>query len=340
VIVVDADVLGRRRTGDETYVLNLLRRLPQAAPELRFAAVTRHPELVPEGVEAIRLAARSQELRMAWTLPALLRRLRPQVAHFQHALPLGWRGRSVVTIHDLSFERERSAMGYFDRLTFKTAVPRSARRADHVLVVSERTKRDVVELYGLPPEKVTVTPNGVDPVFSPAQRQTGTWVHMRPYLLFVGAIQPRKDPLAALVAAETVGLRLVVAGPEKDARLAAVLRDRGADVCGYVEKEALAELYRGAEALVLPSRYEGFGLPVLEAMACGTPVVASEDAALREVAGDAAVYASDGDLGGAVRRALARRDELRPAGLARARLFSWEETAARTANVYRRLIAR
>ena len=94
LVAVDADVLGRRRTGEETYVLNLLRMLPELAPELRIAAITRHPELVPDGIEPIELAARSQEMRMAWTLPRLLRRLRPAVAHFQHALPLGYHGRA------------------------------------------------------------------------------------------------------------------------------------------------------------------------------------------------------------------------------------------------------
>ena len=88
MILVDADVLGRGRTGEETYIANLLRELPAAAPDLQFAAVTRHPELVPEGVEAIALPARSQEVRMAVSLPRLLRRLAPQLAHFQHALPL------------------------------------------------------------------------------------------------------------------------------------------------------------------------------------------------------------------------------------------------------------
>src|ERR1700722_16036867 len=167
MILVDADVLGRQRTGEETYMTNLLRELPQAAPDLGFAAVTRHPELVPEGVEAVELPARSQELRMAWSLPRLLRRLRPALAHFQHALPLGFSGRSVVTLHDLHFEYDPDAMGRLDRLTFKAVVPRSARRATRVLAVSERTKRDAIALYGLVPEKVTVTPHGVDPAFAP-----------------------------------------------------------------------------------------------------------------------------------------------------------------------------
>src|SRR4051812_1284832 len=204
-------------------MLNLLRELPRAAPDLRFAAVTRHPELVPDGVEAVALMTPSQELRMAWTFPRLLRRVRPQLLHTQHALPLGWRGKSVVTLHDLHFERDPEVMGLADRLTFKAVVPRAARRADHVLAVSERTKRDAIELYGIAAEKITVTPHGVDPAFSPGGTPQG-------YALFVGAIQARKDPLAALAQAREAGLRLVVAGPEKEPALAQQLRDGGAEL--------------------------------------------------------------------------------------------------------------
>ena len=307
MILIDADVLGRERTGDETYVANLLRELPAAAPDLHFAAVTRRPDLVPTGVEPLHLPARLQETRMSVSLPRLLRRVRPDLAHFQHALPLGFRGRSVVTLHDLSFESEDTAMGLLDRLTFRTVVPRAARRADHVIAVSERTKRDVMPGTASPRSKVTVTPNGVDPAFAPGGAHAG-------YVLFVGAIQARKNPLAALEAARAVGLPLVVAGPEKDADLARELREGGADLRGYVSKDELAELYRGAAALVLPSRFEGFGLPVLEAMASGTPVVAAAEPALREVADGAAVYAEDGDFGAAARRALDERDRLSAAG--------------------------
>jgi glycosyltransferase involved in cell wall biosynthesis len=324
VILVDADVLGRNRTGEETYVLNLLRELPAVAPDLAFAAVTRHPELVPDGVEAIALTTPSQELRMAWTFPRLLRRRRPSLLHTQHALPLGWSGKSVVTLHDLHFERDPGAMGLLDRLTFKAVVPRAARRADRVLAVSERTKNDAVELYGIDPAKITVTPHGVDPAFAPGGEPRG-------YALFVGAVQARKDPLAALAQARGAGLPLVVAGPEKEPALARRLRDEGADVRGWVEKPELAELYRGARVLLLPSRYEGFGIPALEAMASGTPVVVSDDAALREVVGDAAAPS--------VAAALEDRETYRQKGLERAKLFSWRETARRTADVYREVLA-
>ena len=329
LVVVDADVLGRQRTGDETYVENLLRCLPRlAGGDFRFAAITRHPEFVPDDVEPLALCTGSQELRMAWSVPRLLRRLRPAVAHFQHALPLRCPCPAVVTIHDLSFERDPRAMSRRDRFVFRRVVPRAARGARRVIAVSERTKRDVVDLYGVPPDRITVTPHGVDPAFAPGAVAGGG------YLLYVGAVQARKDPLAAALAAREVGLPLVVAGPKREPQLARELAGLGADLRGYVEKDELAGLYRGAAALVLPSRYEGFGLPVLEAMASGLPVVATDEPALREVAGDAAVY-SDGDLTASIRAALADRDRLVTAGLERAKAFSWEETARRTIEVYR-----
>jgi glycosyltransferase involved in cell wall biosynthesis len=332
LVVIDADVLGRERTGDETHVENLLRHLPAAANgALRFAAVTRHPELVPDGVEAVELSTPSQELRMAWTLSRLLRRLDPALAHFQYALPFGWRGRSVVTVHDLSFERDAKAMSGKDRMVFRSVVPRAVRRAERVFAVSERTRRDLVDLYGTPAEKIVVTPNAADPVFTPTDAHDG-------YLLFVGAIQERKNPLAAVEAAAAVGLPLVVVGPEKEPALARELERRGADLRGYVDKANLAQLYREAACLVFPSRYEGFGLPLLEAMACGTPVVATNDEALREVGGDVPVYAEPAALADAVRRAIAERGDRSRAGIERARLFSWEETARRVVAAYREVL--
>jgi len=337
LVVVDADVLGRRRTGDETYVLNLLRAFVLLAPEagLRIAAVTRHPELIPDGIEPVELSTPTQELRMALMLPRLLRGLGAALGHFQHALPLVLPCAAVVTIHDLSFEREPGLMSRKDRLIFKAVVPRAARRAKRVLTVSERTRRDLRELYGIPDAKIVVTPNGVGPAFTPS-----TKLAQGDYVLLVGAVQERKNPLAALAAAESAGLPLVVAGPAKDEALVRELERRGARIAGYVAEDELVELYRGAACLIQPSRYEGFGLPVLEAMACGTPVVAVPEPALKEVAGEAAVWAEVHELGNGIRRAVADRDRLVAAGLDRARLFSWPESARRTLEVYREVLGR
>jgi glycosyltransferase involved in cell wall biosynthesis len=336
LVVVDADVLGRQRTGDETYVRNLLRELGSLAEgsDFRIAAATRHPELVPAGIEPLVLTTRLQELRMLRTLPRLLRRTGAALVHTQYAVPVRSPCPAVVTIHDLSFEHGSAHMALKDRLVFRRVVPRAARAARRVLTVSERTRADLVRLYDLPEEKVVVTPNGVDPAFAP-----GNTLQLATYVLAVGAVQPRKNHLAALAAAEEVPLPLVVAGPVKDEELAARLRDAGADLRGYVSQEELAELYRGAACLVQASHFEGFGLPMLEAMASGTPVVALDEPALREVGGDAAVFVDEAHLVDGMRRAIDERDELAAAGLERARAFSWRATAERTLEVYREALA-
>jgi glycosyltransferase involved in cell wall biosynthesis len=330
LVVVDADVLGRRRTGDETYVEQLLRALPEVAGDLRIAALTRDAALVPDGIEPVVLRARTQELRMAVGVPRLLRTLRPAAAHFVHALPLTCPVPALLTVQDLSWERDPSVFGFWDLLTFKIFVRRSVRRARHVFAISARTKRDLVELYRTPEGKITVTPLAPDPAFRPAGEHDS-------FLLFVSAIEPRKQPLKAIEAANAVGRKLVVVGPPKDSELTAELARLGADVRGYVPKDELVHLYQSAACLVFPSRYEGFGLPVVEAMACGTPVVASPEPALQEVAGDAAVFTDD--LAAGITRALAERERLSAAGIARAREFSWRETARLTADVYRRVLA-
>jgi glycosyltransferase involved in cell wall biosynthesis len=345
LVVIDADVLGRQRTGDETYVSGLLRNLAGASG-LRLTAITRRPDLVPDGVESIELPARSQVVRMAVHVPRLLRRLHPTLAHFQHSLPLMCPSASVVTVHDLSFERDPSLMAPRDRLIFRTVVPRSARRADRVIAVSERTRRDLIELYSTDEKKIVVIPNGVDPVFTP----DGPRPNGEPYALFVGALQARKDARTAIEALALIGEaapRLVVVGHDKGGRSDAerAVRENSleghVEFRGYVPQGDLAELYRGAACLVFPSLYEGFGLPVLEAMASGTPVVATTAGALPEVAGGAAILVEERNaaaLAGGIERAIADRDRLRAAGFERASRYSWAETARRTLEVYRELL--
>jgi glycosyltransferase involved in cell wall biosynthesis len=347
LVVLDADVLGRQRTGDETYVRSLLRELAAAAPtDLRLAAITRRPDLVPDGIEPVGLPARSQVTRMALSMPRVLKRLRPALAHFLHALPLSCPCPAVLTVQDLSFERDSGVMSVRDRFIFRTTVPRSAERAKRVLAISELTRCDLVDLYRVPEEKIVVTPLAADPAFRPE----GPAVDGQPYALFVGALQPRKEPTVAIEALSLLGdekLRLVLAGPDKGGRADA---DRAAaelgvadriEFRGHVSQEELAKLYRGASCLVFPSRYEGFGLPVVEAMASGTPVVATTAGALPEVSGDAAILVEERNpvaLAGGIERAIADRERLRTAGLERARRYSWAETAHRTLSVYRELL--
>lgn len=345
LVVLDADVLGRHRTGDESYVENLLRELAPLVTGLRIAAVTRDAAAVPEGIEAVTLPATSQVVRMAVRLPRLLHRMKPDLVHFLHVVPPAYRGRAVLTVQDLSFEADGRLMARRDRVFFRALVRPSARRAARVLTGSERTRADLAEHYSIPGGKVVLTPYGVDPAFSP----DGPVVGGAPYVLFVGALHARKDPLAAVEALALLGenFRLVVVGPDKG--LGATVRERAArlglngrlDLRGHVSKAELAAIYRGARCLVFPSRYEGFGLPILEAMASGTPVVTTAAGATTEVAGDAAVIVEAANpvaLAGGIERALADRERLVAAGLERARQFTWADTARRTLAVYRELV--
>jgi glycosyltransferase involved in cell wall biosynthesis len=200
-----------------------------------------------------------------------------------------------------------------------------------VLAISQRTKTDLIRLYGLSPEQIVVTPLAADPAFRPGGVRGD-------YVLLSGSIERRKNPLLAADAAQAAGRRLVVVGPERDRALAAELRERGADVRGFVSKEELVRLTQEAAALVFPTRHEGFGLPVAEAMASGTPVVSTPDPAVREVGGDAVVYAEPRDFAAALAKVLADPEPWSRAGLERSRHLSWARTAQLTVEVYRQVL--
>jgi glycosyltransferase involved in cell wall biosynthesis len=359
LVLVDADTVGRGRTGDESYTVNLLRELPAAAPELALACVLRDPSAlpadVPAGVRRLRLDVANPYRRIPFAFPALARREEAALAHTHYFVSPRLRCPAVVTVHDISYVRAPELFSRRDR-SLLGLVRGSVRRAARVIAVSEFTRADVIDQYKLDPAKVVAIPNGVSPAFRPMEDAEAR-VHERfginrPYVLCVGALQARKNvPLAIEAYARLMGrgtdCELVVAGGDRGGRidvLDAILRARltgRVHLVGHVEDEELPALYSAARALVFPSLYEGFGLPALEAMASGTPVVASNTTGLAEAVGDAGLTVdptSAEELAEALGRVLndaALRDRLVAAGHARAAHFTWARAAAATAAVYR-----
>jgi len=270
--------------------------------------------------------------------------------------PQRW-GARVVTFYDMMPLTHPDQYPAKDVEEFWSLVPRAARDADAIIAISQHTKTEIISLLAVPPERVTVVHLGVDPIFRPRTPEEVAAVRRRlgltrPYLLFVGTAEPRKnlprlvEAMARCRAAGLKGVDLVLAGKSawgSDALRACVDRRGMAEVVrfpGYVAAEDLPALYSGAEALALPSLAEGFGMPLLEAMACGTPVVASRTTSIPEVAGDAGVLFDPEDVEdivGALIRVVTDselRATLVARGLARAAQFTWERTAKETLAVY------
>jgi glycosyltransferase involved in cell wall biosynthesis len=247
-----------------------------------------------------------------------------------HRGPLRPRVPLVVTVHDLAVLRHPETFNRWTRWYSRHFLPRIVEAATRVIAVSSFTAAEAVELLDLDEAKIRVVPHGVEAPFEP-EGQAGRGE----YALAVGTIEPRKNLPRAVEAARRAGIELRVVGPEG-------WGDVGVQSLGFVTDDVLSALYRGAQCLVFPSLYEGFGLPVLEAMACGTPVVAGNVGATAEVAGGAAVLVDPYDvdaIAAGIEEARSRRDELRAAGLEHARRFTWEETARRTLDVYREAAA-
>ncbi len=307
-------------------------------------------------------------VRIAWeqlVQPLALRRARIELLHsLAFAGPLAVSIPWIVTVYDLSFVRFPESFNTANRIYLNWAVRHSVRNAARVIAISQSTKRDLVSEYGVAPDKVTVVYGGSDPAFAPARDERAVEaLRARRHLpdrmiLHLGTIEPRKNLVRlvrAFARAKRMGHlphRLVLAGARgwKDAQVDTAVQEEelGDDVifAGYVPQQELPLWYQAADVFVYPSLYEGFGLPPLEAMACGTPVVTSNAASLPEVVQDAALVVEPTDvaaLADAIVKSCqqpALRDELRSRGLAQAAKFSWARAARETTDVYHAVLDR
>jgi len=309
-VAFDTTALRLTRAGTSRYIRNLLERLADLEP-LAFGGSNRASVLARE----------------LWWYPFRLSRLRgADVLHCPtYYGPLRPRMPTVVTVHDLAVLRHPEAFPAWTRRYVPRVVPSVLRAATTVIAVSEFTAGEVEALVGIPRETIRVVPNAVDhAVFTlDGPRAEGD------YVLAVGTLEPRKNLARTIAATARLGVELRVAGPPGWGGV-----DRRGDHVrwlGYVDDAELAALYRGTRCFVYPSLYEGFGIPVLEAMACGAPVVTSRGGACEEIAGGAATLVDPLDvasIAAGIEAAVPGR------GVERARMFTWDETATRTRAVY------
>jgi glycosyltransferase involved in cell wall biosynthesis len=346
-----------KRTGTEQYTWALLGALGQLDRHNRYRLYCNHP---PASLPSLpdTFALRSILLPRLWTHGRLSLEMimhAPDVLFVPaHALPIINAPRSVVTIHDLGYIYHPEAHTFGQRVYHSVFTRLSARRATNIIAISHATERDLQHHYRIPADKIHVVYHGVDPRFRPLRQRQVTQVLQRygleaPYLLFVSTIQPRKN-VARLIeafarACRVLGdrrLELVLAGrrgwlTEQIERRAGELGIADAvRFVGYVADDDLPALLNGALAYVTPSLYEGFGMTVLEAQACGTPVLASNVSALPEVVGDAGLLVDPHDVA-AIANGIVQlvsddvlRAQLRERGLHHAARWTWERTARQT----------
>jgi len=365
-IGIDARLVHYRQAGISQYTVRLLNELAQIAPDDEFVVLQSRKDrraLVNQAnFERRPLWTPPHHRLEQWLLPLELATVDLDVLHSPDFIPPFRRScKSVITIHDLNF------LLYPHFLTPQSAsyygqIDQAVRKCDHIIAVSESTKRDIVRLTGAPENKITVVYEAADPSFRPIDDQAVLAALKqrlgieRDYVLFVSTIEPRKNVPTLLVAFKRLldsyhsPVNLVLAGEkgwlfEEVFALVEKLELQGrVQFLGHVLPEDLPELYNAAKLLVHPAFYEGFGLPPLEAMACGTPVVVSNTSALPEIVGDAAQLVDPTDADGmavAIWRVLSDETlqrRMSEKGLRRARRFSWKKAALETLDIYHRLV--
>ncbi len=358
---VDAHAIGQHLTGNETYIRNLLQGFAALDHDADFVTyLSRQPsrEDLPDRFLKHCVSV-NPFVRLGFDIPRRLRQDRPDLLHVQYTAPVFCSTPIVVSVHDVSFLEHPEYFTPFRALQLRCTVRRTVKAAARVLTVTEFSKRSILAAYALPEEKVTVLANGVSGDFRPIAREVAQRALRAsrgleaPFILTVGDLQPRKNHLGLIRAFEQLinahpqlPHHLVVVGKEtwhSPAILAAARKSSvGSRIhfTGFVSDEELRQLYGACELFVYPSFYEGFGLPILEAMASGRAVACSNTSGMPEVADSAALLFDPHSVAEMV---LAMRDlllnpELRMRmerlGTQRATMFSWDRTAARTLDVY------
>lgn len=363
-VLLDAHMLGGREGGNETYVAGLISGLKPAADRERATISVLYNAAYyaalpsPAPLPAVRLGSRSNVQRVFGEIPLLCRRLHADALHATYVAAPFVPARLILSVHDVIFRLYPQHFSPRDRLLLLTLLPLSMYRAQAILTLSEASKADIEHYYPFARHKTFVVPLAAGPVahVAPDAAAVAELVAGAPFVLTVGTLQPRKNLLRLIQAyiqlrsQSTARWRLIVVGKaawqHSDVFRLARSSAYSDDIIftGYLPDSAVAALYRRCALFVYPSLYEGFGLPVLEAMACGAPVLAGNRSSLPEVAGKAALLVdplSVAALAGAMERVLADtalQDDLRQRGLARAAQFSWERTARATLNVYRHVV--
>jgi glycosyltransferase involved in cell wall biosynthesis len=360
---VDAHAIGRHLTGNEVYVRNLLigfAALDQTSDFIAYVSgnVNGATSAVPERFIQRHVSANSLK-RLSLDLSRKLRDDRPDLIHVQYTAPFSCPVPIVVSVHDVSFIEHPEYFPWHRAVQLRTTVKRTIRRAVKVITPSEFSRSAIVRAYGLNESKIEVVPIAVSPAFRPVARDSAAaYVQSRfrisaPFILTVGDLQPRKNQIGLIRAYEGLMLanpslrqRLVIVGQKtwfSDRIVDAARQSKVADrihFTDFVNDDELLQLYNACDLMVFPSFYEGFGLPILEAMACGRAVACSNTSAMAEVANAAAIlfnpYSSE-DIARAMRDVLVDpglRTRMERLGQQRASLFTWERTARRTLEIY------